>query len=90
MLTRRSFLVATGLTALSSTRVLGANDTVRLGLIGAGQRGTYLLDAAEKAGSYQIVAVSDVYAPNREAIKERSGGLASTHLDYRELLPEGH
>jgi predicted dehydrogenase len=86
MLTRRSFLVATGLTALSSTRVLGANDTVRLGLIGAGQRGTYLLDAAEKAGSYQIVAVSDVYAPNREAIKERSGGLASTHLDYRELL----
>jgi predicted dehydrogenase len=86
MLTRRSFLVATGLTALSSTRVLGANDTVRLGLIGAGQRGTYLLDAAEKAGSYQIVAVSDVYAPNRDAIKERSGGLASTHLDYRELL----
>jgi predicted dehydrogenase len=86
MITRRSFLVAGGLTALASTRVLGANDTIRLGLIGAGQRGTYLLDAAEKACAYQIAAVSDVYAPNVDAIKERSKGLATTHLDYRELL----
>src|SRR5690242_6442769 len=86
MLTRRSFLVAGGVTALASTRVLGANDRIRLGLIGAGQRGTYLLDAADIAGAYDVVAVCDVYAPNREAIKQRSKGLATTHLDYRELL----
>jgi predicted dehydrogenase len=86
MITRRNFLVASGLTALASTRVLGANDTIRLGLIGAGQRGTYLLNAADKAGPYQIVAVCDVYGPNCDAIKERSKGTATTHLDYRELL----
>jgi len=86
MITRRSFLVASGLSALASTRVLGANDTISIGVIGAGHRMKGLLDAADKAGSYQIVAVSDVYAPNRDAIKERSNGLATTHLDYRELL----
>ena len=86
MLTRRSFLVGSGLTALASTRVLGANDTIRLGIIGAGQRGRYLLDCADKAGAYQIAAVSDVYAAHRDAIRERSKGMATTHLDYRELL----
>src|SRR6202161_1428592 len=86
MISRRSFLIASGLTALASTRVFGANDIVRLGVIGAGHRMKGLLDAADKVGPYQIVAVSDVYAPNRDAIKERSNGLATTHLDYREVL----
>jgi predicted dehydrogenase len=86
MITRRSFVIASGLTALASTHVFGANDTIRLGLIGAGQRGTYLLNAAEKAGPYQIAAVCDVYGPNCDVIKERSKGLATTHVDYREVL----
>src|ERR1700680_272540 len=86
MISRRSFLIASGLTALASTRVFGANDTVRIGVIGAGHRMKGLLDAADKVGPYQIVAVSDVYAPNRDAIKKRSNGLATTHLDYREAL----
>ena len=72
MLNRRSFLIASGLTALASTRVMGANDTIRVGVIGAGARMRGLLDAAEKAGPYQIVAVSDVYSPHRDAVKERS------------------
>ena len=86
MITRRRFLVASGVTALASTRVLGANETIGIGVIGAGHRMKGLLDAADKVGSYQIVAVSDVYAPNRDAIKERSNGRATTHLDYREVL----
>jgi predicted dehydrogenase len=45
-----------------------------------------LLDAADKVAPYQIVAVSDVYGPSRDAIKERSNGLATMHLDYREVL----
>jgi predicted dehydrogenase len=32
------------------------------------------------------VAVSDVYGPRRDAVKERSNGLATTHLDYHEVL----
>jgi predicted dehydrogenase len=86
MITRRSFLIASGVTALASSRVFGANETVRLGIIGAGQRMNVLLDAAEKARSYQIAAVSDVYGPNRDLARARSNGLATTHLDYREVL----
>jgi predicted dehydrogenase len=86
MLNRRSFLIASGLTALASTRALGANDTLRIGVIGAGGRMRDLLDAADKAAPYQIAAVSDVYTPHRDAVKERSNGLATTHLDYREVL----
>ena len=84
--TRRSFLIASGLTALASTRVFGANDTLRLGIIGAGERMRGLLDCADKVGHYQIVAASDVYGPHRDAVRERSNGLATTHLDYREVL----
>ena len=86
MLNRRSFIIASGLTALASTRVLGANDTVRIGVIGAGGRMRNLLDAADKLGPYQIVAVSDVYRPHRDAVRERSNEVATTHLDYREVL----
>jgi predicted dehydrogenase len=86
MLDRRNFLIATGMTALASTRVFGANDTLRIGVIGAGHRMRDLLDAADKVGSYQIVAVSDVYGPNRDAVKERSSGFATTHVDYHEVL----
>ena len=85
-LDRRSFLIAGSLTALASARAFGANNTIRVGVIGAGSRMGGLLNSADKAGSYQIVAVSDVYAPHRDAVKERSNGLATTHLDYREVL----
>src|SRR5271167_4884083 len=88
-LDRRTFLIAGGLTALASTRVLGANDTLRVGVIGAGGRMNDLLNAADKAvGGYQIAAVSDVYGPRRDAIKERSKGTATVHADYRELLQQ--
>ena len=85
---RRSFLIASGMTALASTRVLGANDTLRVGVIGAGGRMNNLLDAADKCDPYQIVGVSDVYGPRCDAVKERSNGVATTHIDYREVLQQ--
>jgi predicted dehydrogenase len=87
-LDRRSFIIAGGLTALASTRVLGANDTLRIGVIGAGGRMGDLLSAADRVGNYQIVAVSDVYGPRRDAVKLRSNGLATTHLNYHEVLEQ--
>lgn len=87
--TRRSFLIASGLTALSATRILGANDTLRIGVIGAGGRMGDLLSAAEKCGGVQFAAVSDVYAPHIEAVKQSATGKdATTHADYRELLQQ--
>src|ERR1700742_3974007 len=86
---RRSFIIATGMTALASTRVLGANDTLRVGVIGTGGRMGALLNAADTAGGYQIVAVSDVYAPRREAVKQRAAGSnATTHVNYKEVLDQ--
>jgi predicted dehydrogenase len=86
---RRTFLIASGLTALASTRILGANDTLRIGVIGAGGRMGGLLKAADQVGQpYQIVAVSDVYAPRCDAIRARSNGIATTHADYREVLQQ--
>jgi predicted dehydrogenase len=87
-LDRRSFIIAGGLTALASTRVLGANDTLRVGVIGAGGRMGDLLNAADKVGGYQIAAVSDVYGPRRDSVKQRSNGLATTHGNYHELLEQ--
>ena len=87
--TRRSFIVTTGLTALSATRVMGANDTLRVGVIGAGGRMGDLLNAADKVGGYQIVAVSDVYGPRLDAIKQRAnGGSATFHGNYKEVLDQ--
>jgi predicted dehydrogenase len=82
--------MTTGLTALASTRILGANDTIRVGVMGAGGRMSDLLsDADHTNASYQIVAVSDVYGPRRDAVKARPNGqAATTHLDYREVLQQ--
>ena len=85
---RRSFLIASGLTALASSRAFGANDTLRIGVIGAGGRMKNLLDAADKVGLYQIAAVADVYKPRAEAVRERSGGTATTHLHYQEVFSQ--
>jgi predicted dehydrogenase len=88
-LNRRSFIVTTGLTALASTRVLGANDTLRVGIIGAGGRMNELLNSADKAGGYQLVAVSDVYGPRCEAVKQRpTAGAVTSHANYHEVLEQ--
>src|ERR1700746_2825333 len=85
---RRSFIVTTGLTALSATRVLGANDTIRVGVIGAGGRMGDLLNSADRVGGYQIAAVREVYAPRRDTVKIRSKDTATVHTDYREVLQQ--
>jgi predicted dehydrogenase len=85
---RRSFLVAGGLTALASTRAFGASERLRIGVIGAGGRMRSLLNSAESSGvPFEIVAVSDVYAPHREQVKTRpSAAEATTCMDFREVL----
>jgi predicted dehydrogenase len=84
---RRSFIIGSGLTALASTKAFGASNTLRVGVIGAGGRMRDLLNSADASGTYEIVAVSDVYAPHCDAVKARSNAVAATaHVDYREVL----
>jgi len=86
---RRTFLIAGGLTALASTRVFGANDRLRLGVIGAGGRMRGLLGSAEATGvPFEIVSVSDVYAPHCDEVKARASATTATTtcMDFNQVL----
>lgn len=76
-------------TRLASARVLGANDTIRIGIIGVGGRGLWGMKTAIEAGA-KCVAVCDVCQQRREQSKqiaEESGsGGTKAYLDHRELL----
>jgi len=87
---RRSFVFAAGVTALASTKVFGANDKLRIGVIGAGGRMHQLLSSADSTGvPFEIVSVSDVYAPHREEVKSRtSAANATTCMDYNQVLDD--
>jgi predicted dehydrogenase len=87
---RRSFLIASGLSALASTRAFGANERLRVGVIGPGGRMRQLLNAADSTGvPFDIVSVSDVYAPRRDEVKARANATTATaHMDYREVLDD--
>ncbi len=81
---RRTFLAAT---AAAQSRIFGANDRVRAGIIGAGGRGRYLTGQFKEAGA-EVGGVCDVYEPNLQAgLKEASTG-ARPFSDYRKLLED--
>ena len=85
---RRSFLIAGGTHRLAATRAFGANDRLRIGVIGAGGRMRQLLNSAENSGVlFEIASVCDVYAPRREEVKTRATATAATTCgDYRNVL----
>jgi predicted dehydrogenase len=86
---KRTTLVAAGtslaMTGLSSRRVLGANDRVVIGLIGAGRQGTGDMVAFINHGC-EVAAVCDVYQPNLERSLRAAGGKAKTYKDFRQVL----
>ncbi len=84
-LSRRSFL-STTVTAASAARVLGANDRIRLGIIGAGNRGQYLMRVANKVGGVQWIAVCDAWDVRREEAAQTAGAPVDKIADYRKLL----
>jgi predicted dehydrogenase len=81
---RRAALATTA--ALSADRVLGANDRVRVGLIGCGGRGMYVARLMAKVPGAEFVAVCDAYEPHAEAAKEWAGAGCRAHRDFREVL----
>jgi predicted dehydrogenase len=90
---RRKFIgtVATGLAttlaSASSGGVLGANDRVRIGLIGAGQRGSELLHQALACPNVEIAAFADVYAKRLDDAQSRVP-TAAAYRDHRRLLDD--
>ena len=85
--TRRTFLKsASAFTALSQSRILGANDRIRIGSMGTGGRCRGLLGHVNKAGGAEIVSVCDAYEPRRAEAREKLAPGAREHVDYREVL----
>ncbi|WP_348266116.1 Gfo/Idh/MocA family oxidoreductase [Edaphobacter paludis] len=69
----------------ASNRVLGANDRIRIGLIGAGDRGQDDLRHALKQPNVECVAVADVYSRRRDQVKGYLPNVA-TYDDPMRLL----
>src|SRR5262245_51339086 len=100
---RRDFVKATaaagataGLMAAGApARAAGANERLRIGVIGAGNRGfntlTKTLVKLRKAGrNLDLVALADVYSVHRtrfaDYIKEQTSVTPTLHVDYHDLL----
>jgi predicted dehydrogenase len=83
---RRAFLRGvTAATALSYSRVFGANDRVQLGLIGCGERGRSDMGKFIKAGNTDVVALCDIYGAQTDRAKQTAPN-ARTFTDHRALL----
>jgi predicted dehydrogenase len=88
--TRRDFIKQSALgtaamLAYPSSRVLGANDRVRVGMIGVGGRGQELLKQVLQVPSAQLVAIADVYGHRRDEAKRVAPDI-QTFDDHRRLL----
>src|SRR4051794_41878219 len=83
---RRTFLAATGLTALSASSAVGANDRLNVALIGCGGRGRFVARFIREAPNVSYVAVADVYTRNGESPPERGGPHAKVHPGFRRVL----
>jgi predicted dehydrogenase len=90
MQSRRNFIgkVASGLAGtLATSNVLGANDRIRLGIIGPGDRGMQLVREAIACPNTEFVAFADIYTRRLEEARKLAPE-AKTYLDYRYLLED--
>jgi len=95
MKTRRSFLkhsilATTGLhftTALSSSRVVGANDRIRLGFIGLGWRGGQMVEQFKKIKGVEIVWLCDADSNLINKAKSQAPN-AKTSQDLRHVIED--
>ena len=88
--TRRTFLTAaTGLVVgarLAAARAQGANDRIRIGVIGTGGRARGLMSLLKRLPGNDMVAVCDVYEPRLLQASEIAGSAAAKVGDYRRIL----
>jgi predicted dehydrogenase len=86
---RRDFfrIAAATATAASYSRILGANDQVTLGLIGAGGRGRGVMGSFQKTGRVRVTAVCDVYGERIDQAQQRAPE-AKGFTDHRKLLDQ--
>src|SRR5262249_19224139 len=89
---RRDFgrgVAAAGIvSALSSSRVLGANARIGVGIVGCGNKGAALWKNFLAQPNVDPVAVCDLYQPFVDQAVQASGGRARAYKDFRKLLDD--
>ncbi|OGF99782.1 MAG: hypothetical protein A2Z86_03875 [Candidatus Glassbacteria bacterium GWA2_58_10] len=89
-ISRRGFLAgslaAVAMTAASSKKVLGANDRIRLGVIGSGNRSGSLMNNVNAIGGIEWVALSDIWDERMDRAEKITGKTVDKYADYRKLL----
>ena len=82
-MTRRAF---TGIAAAAYARILGANDRIRVGVIGVGNRSNLLIDQLPEGA--EVVAVADCYLKRAHDAAAKRNAKWHTHADHRPLLDD--
>jgi predicted dehydrogenase len=72
---------------IPSGRVIGANERIRIGLIGAGSRGREVFRAALRCPEVEAAGVADVYTRRLDEAKAIAPGM-KTYGDFRLLLDD--
>lgn len=83
---RRTLLTAAAVSAASYKRISGANERIRIGIIGTGNRGGQIWEQALSQEDSQPVAACDVYEPHLEKALSMAKGQAKAYRDFTELL----
>jgi len=73
-------------TAASYSRILGANNRIRLGLIGSGGRGRGVLKTFVKTDQVDVPALCDVWPERTAEAKKTSAPNAKEFTDHRRML----
>jgi predicted dehydrogenase len=88
---RTFFSAATGValgTRMAAARVQGANDRIRVGVIGTGGRARGLMGHLKKLPGNEMVSICDVYEPRLLQAAEITGATATKVADYRRMLDD--
>jgi predicted dehydrogenase len=86
-ITRRTFSAATA-TALSYGRILGANDRLRMGYIGLGNRGDQVHDAFLEHGDQVTTAVCDLREDYMDFAVKKSRTTPVRYKDWRRVIDD--
>jgi predicted dehydrogenase len=76
---------ASAATALSYSRILGANDKVQLGVIGCGERGRHDMSQFQENPKVDVTAVCDIYGEQIDKARQKAPH-ARNFTDHRKLL----
>jgi predicted dehydrogenase len=86
---RRVFVGATALSAMSYNRILGANDRIGVGFIGFGLIGKQHVADFKKFDDVELAGMCDVYRPRlEEGLQYMGNARAKGYSDFRRMLDD--